>query len=187
MKLTDEQKKAIKTRRANRREIDAYYGLAAALSCLFDAAGDREDNDPGALAERAKLVPGGLRDLRCATAMLKGLLPCMLLTFEPEKRRSIGKQMQHLRIKTVFGPEAHKDPEMFMIPISDLGLLVQAAAESCKVRMCAPGECAQCDLGKVIDRASFVSRGDRAWWEVFEQAQRWDIGEETPGRQEDKG
>lgn len=169
MKLTDEQKKAIPKKRANSREIDAYYSLAAALSCLLDAAGSKKDNDPGILYERAQLVPGGLRDLRCAAALMESFVPNMLLTFEPEKQRSIGKQIQHLRIKTVFGPEAHREPEMFMLQIDDLGLLVQAATEACKVRMCAAGECSQCALGKVIDRASFVSRGDRAWWEVFSE------------------
>ena len=171
MKLTNEQKSKIKQRRANRKETDAYYGLAAALSCLLEAAGDKEDKDapPGELEERAKLIPGGLRDLRCATGLIRRLLPNMLLTFEPEKRRSIGRQIQYLRIKTVFGPQAHKDKEMLMVPIEDVGLLVQAATEACKIRMCAAGECSQCELGKAIDRASFVSRGNRAWWEVFEQ------------------
>lgn len=178
MKLTKEQKQAIKTKRANRDQIDAFYGLAACLSFIIDAAGDKEDDDPGKLAERAQMIPGGLRDLRCTAALMKDLVPNMLLTFEPEKQKSIRKQMRHLRVKTVFGPEAHKDPEMIMIPIEDLVLLVRAATEACKVRMCAPGECSQCPLGKVIDRAAFVSRGNRAWWEVFEQAMRWDVGME---------
>lgn len=169
MKLTQEQKQAIPQKRANRREIDAYYALAAALSFLLEAAGDKEDDDPGLLSERAKLVPGGLRELRCAAAMLKSVVPNMLLTFEREKQRSISKQIQHLRIKTIFGPEAHKDKETLMVPIEDVGLLVRAATEACKVRMCTAGECSQCDLGKAIDRASFVSRGERAWWEVFEE------------------
>lgn len=179
MKLTEEQKQAIPQKRANRKEIDAYYGLAAALSCLFDAAGVKDDDDdPGILCERARLVPGCLRDLRCATAMITSAVQNMKLTFEPEKRRSISRQMQHLRIRTVFGPEAHKEPEMFMIPIEDLGLLVQAATEACKVRMCAPGECSQCELGRAIDRASFVSRGNRAWWEVFDQMVRGQAAQE---------
>lgn len=179
MKLTNEQKQAIKTKRANRKEIDLYYGLAAALSFLIESAGDKELEEPGLLVERAKLVPGGLRDLRCVAAIMKDFLPNLLLIFEPEKRKSISRQMHHLRIKTTFGPEAHKDPEMFMLPIDDLTLLIRAATEACKVRMCAPGECSQCPLGKVIDRAAFVSRGDRAWWEVFEQATRWDVGMEA--------
>ena len=179
MKLTQEQKQAIKTKRANRKEIDAYYSLAACLSFLIEAAGDKQLDEPGMLVERAKLIPGGLRDLRCVESILKDLVPNMKLTFEPDKQKSIRRQIRHLRIKTVFGPEAHKEPEMFMLPIDDLALLVRAATEACKVRMCAPGECSQCVLGKVIDRASFVSRGDRAWWEVFEQAMRWDVGMEV--------
>lgn len=178
MKLTKEQKQALPKKRANRREIDAFYGMAAALSMLLEAAGDKELEEPGILTERAKLIPGGLRDMRCAAALMKDLVPTMLHTFEPDKQRSIGKQMKHIRIKTTFAPEAHKEPEMFMLPISDLALLIRAATESCKVRMCSPGECSQCVLGKVIDRASFVSRGNRAWWEVFEQATRRDIGME---------
>ena len=179
MKLTDEQKMEIKTKRANRDQIDAFYALGACLSFLVEAAGDKEVDEPGKLVERAQMIPGGLRDLRCAAAIMKDLVPNLLLTFEPDKQMSIRRQIKHLRIKTTFGPEAHKDPEMFMITIEDLALLVRAATEACKVRMCAPGECSQCVLGKVIDRASFVSRGDRAWWEVFEQAMRWDVGMEA--------
>lgn len=184
--MTPEERKNLPKKRANRKEIDAFYGLAACLSFLMDAAGDDECDDeqkvPGALEDRAHLIPGGWRDLCLIRSKTKNLVRCMIHTFEPDKQRNIAKQMNHLRIKTVFGPEAAKDPEMFMLPIEDVGVLVRAATQGiCKINMCPQAECARCQLGKVLDRCSFVTRCDRAWWEVFEQANYRDVGMEDAG------
>ena len=169
--LTLEERRALPTRRANRKNIDAFYVLAAAMHSLLQAQIDLEPH--------VKLVPGGWRDLRMMVSKMQNLLQCTVHTFEPDKQKSIGKQMDYLRIRTVFAPEAHRDPEMFMLPLEDLGLLIHAATQECKVRMCPAGDCARCKLGKALDRASFVTRGDRAWWEVFEQAKRHDVGMEV--------
>lgn len=171
--LTPEERKALPKKRANRNEIDTFYLLAAALSAIMSG----KDN----LEQRMKMIPGGWRDLCMIRTKLESIVLCLLNTFEPDKQRHVGKQMQHLRIKTVFGPEAHKDPEMFMLPIEDLGLLVRVSTNECKLNMCPSSDCARCQLGKVLDRASFVSRGDRAWWEVFEQATHRDVGMEECG------
>lgn len=171
--LTPEERKALPKKRANRDEVDTFYLLAAALSALM--SGEE------LLKSRAQMIPGGWRDLRMIRAKLENLVLCMLNTFELDKQHHIGRQMQHIRIKTVFGPEASKDPEMFMLPIEDLALLVHASTQECKLGMCPSAECARCKLGKVLDRVSFVSRGDRAWWEVFEQASRRDVGMEDCG------
>lgn len=168
--LTHEQRRALPKKRSNRQEIDAFYLMAATLSAMLTCEKDLE--------ARAKMVPGGWRDLRLIRTKTENLLRCILHTFEPVKQYSIDKQMQHLRLKTVFGPEAAKEPEMFMLPTEDLALLIHAATQECKLLMCPSGDCARCRLGKVLDSASFVSRGDRAWWEVFEQARKRDVGME---------
>ena len=168
--LTDEQRHALPKKRANRREIDAFYLMAASLSAFLTCEED--------LKARAKMIPGGWCTLRMLRTRAENLLKCILNTFEPEKQLAISKQMYKLHIKTVFGPEASKDPEMFMLPIEDLALLIHAATQECKMLMCPAGDCARCKLGKVLDSASFVTRGDRAWWEVFEQAKRHDVGME---------
>lgn len=168
--LTPEQRRALPKKRANRKEIDAFYILAAATSAVMTVEED--------LNARAQLIPGGWRDVRMLVSKMQNLMQCLIHTFEPEKQQSIAKQMNHLRIKTVFGPEASKDPEMFMLPTEDLAILIHAATQECKLLMCPSGDCARCRLGKVLDSASFVSRGDRAWWEVFEQARHKDVGME---------
>lgn len=168
--LTPEQRRALPTKRANRKEIDAFYMLAAATSAVLTVEQDLE--------ARAKLIPGGWRDVRLLRSKMENLMQCLIHTFDPDKARNIAKQMDHLRIKTVFGPEASKDPEMFMLPTEDLAILIHAATQECKLLMCPSGDCARCRLGKVLDSASFVSRGDRAWWEVFEQARHKDVGME---------
>jgi hypothetical protein len=178
--LTKEQRLALPKKRANRQEIDAIYGLAAYLSCLMEAAGDKDNKGKdgrmieGVLASRARLIPGGYRNLRCIEVMTRRLVADMLYTLEPDKMRVIQKQIGHLRHKTVFGPQATKDPEMFLMPMGDLAYLIRAATEACKIRFCPASACKRCPLGKVLDGASYVSRGDRAWHEVFAAAERGD-------------
>ncbi len=169
--LTLEQKRALPKRKINRKQMDAFYILTAGLNSLLVAVDDLEPN--------IRLIPNGWRDLKMICSRMEQLCQCTLHTFEPEKQRSVSKQMQHMRIKTVFAPEAHRDPEMFMLPTDDLALLIHAATQECKLYMCPSGECAMCRLGKVLDSTSFVSRGNRAWWEVFEQATRKDVGMEV--------
>lgn len=172
--MTPDERKKLPKKRANRNEVDTFYLLCASLSAMMSG----EEH----LEKRARLIPGGWRDLRMMRVRLENLVLCLLNTFEPDKQRHIGRQMQSLRLKTVFGPEAAKDPEMFMLPLEDVGVLVRAATQGiCKINMCPQAECARCQLGKVLDRCSFVTRGDRAWWEVFEQANYRDVGMEDAG------
>lgn len=160
-------------KRANRRETDAFYILCTGLDALLEA----EDE----LESRAKLIPGGWRDLRLARTKTAHIVRTMLDTFDPDKRKTIKRNMQYLRIKTVFAPEASRDPEQILMTIEDVAVLIHAATQECKVRMCPSGECSRCELGKAIDRASYVTRGDRAWWEVFEQVSRKNVDEVAEG------
>lgn len=166
--MTNEERKNLTKKRANRAEVDAFYQLAAALSSMLQAE--------EAMQSRAKLIPGGWRDLRMIRSRMENLVLDMLATFEPDKQRTIGRQMQNLRVKTVFGPQAAKDPDEILLRTEDLGVMICAATEACKLHMCPAAECARCRLGKVLDEVSFVSRDGRAWWEVFGQARRWDVG-----------
>ena len=93
-------------------------------------------------------------------------------TFDEKKRAQIDRQMRNMRMRVVFGPEASREPESIIITTDDLAVLLCAAGESCKMRMCKPGECNACQLGKVLDRCSFVTRENRAWWEVIEGARK---------------
>ena len=130
------------------------------------------------LEKRVRLIPGGWRDLRMIHTKLRNLLKCTLCTFEEEKQKSINLHSEYIRLRTTFGPEASKDPESMLLPMDDLGVLIFAASQECRLRMCPQAECARCQLGKVLDRCSFVTRCDRAWWEVFEQANYRDVGME---------
>lgn len=171
--MTPEEHKNLPKKRAYRNEIDAYYRLYAAMSTVVEA----EEN----LEKRVRLIPGGWRDLRMIHTKLRNLLKCTLCTFEEEKQKSIKLHSKYIRLRTTFGPEASKDPESMVLPMDDLGVLVFAASQECKLRMCPAAECAQCQLGRVLDGTSFISRGDRAWWEVFDQAKRRDVGMEDAG------
>lgn len=162
--MTQEERKKLPKKRARREEIDTFYLFAAAMSAMLDAERD--------LKSRAQMIPGGWRDLRMIRTRMENLLLCMLHTFDPEKQHQIAKQMNYVRLKTVFCREASKDPEMMMAQTEDVATLVHAAGQECILRLCPPGECKRCQLGKALDRTSFISRGDSAWWEIFEQAGR---------------
>lgn len=152
------------TKPANRMETDTFYRIVSSLNSLLLAQDD--------LKARAHLIPGGWRDLRACMALMEKLVHNLLQTFDEKKRGQIARQMKHMRIRVTFGPEASREPEMVMMDVEDLAVMLHAASGECRLRMCMPNECSRCDLGQVIDRCSFVSRGNRAWWEVIEAARR---------------
>lgn len=163
--------KALPKKRARREEIDTFYLFAAAVSAMLDAE--------QSLKDRTRMIPGGWLDLRLIRTKMEELMLSLLHTFEPDKQRQISKQMHYIRLKTVFCREASKDPEMMMLETEDVATTVHAAGQECMIRMCPASECKRCQLGRALDRASFVSRGDAAWWEVFERAGRGELEEET--------
>ena len=148
----------------NRQESDAYNDLAAAVTMLTSVQ--------EALEARMRLVKNGFRDYRGALSALMRLMTAMSETIPPEKRRQMRKHAEHVRIKLAYGPEASRDPEMHLVMTQDFGVILQAAGEQCKLCMGGGDDCRRCQLGKALDRASYVSREGRAWWEVFQSAER---------------
>lgn len=157
---------------SNRAEMDSFNYLTA---CLTDLAIAQET-----MEKRVRLIPGGWRNLRMITSVLKNLLVDIKHTFPPEKRAQIQRTAQRMRHKLVIGPQVFTDDREYVISDQDMGVLTLAASRQCQLCMGTPAECKQCELGKTLDSTSFISRGDRAWWEVFERAARVDIGVE-PG------
>ena len=152
------------TKPSNRLEMDTFYRIVASLDSLLKGEED--------LKARAHLIPGGWRDLRACAALMNKLVGNLLETFDEKKRLQVARQMQHMRIRVVFGPEASREPEMVMMDVEDLAVLVHAATQECRMRLCKPDECNRCQLGEVLDRCSFVTRDNRAWWEVIEAARK---------------
>lgn len=162
--MAEKQMEVLPTRHANRTEMDAFYHLCGALDAMLRA----EES----LQARVRLMPGGWRDLRMIRAVTEKLIRRMVHTFEPEKRPQITRQMHHMRLRTVFGPEAQREPECMLLSLDDVGVLIYAASQECRIRLCMAGECPKCQLGKALDRVSLVSRKGRAWWEVLNEAGR---------------
>ena len=144
---------------ANRFEMDAFYKLCAMRNTLGMA---KED-----LKSRARMIPGGWRDLCACSALTGKLVNHMLLTFEEPY---IVRQMENMRTRVMFAREASHDPETVIMDIEDLGVLNYYGYEHCKVCMGNPDDCSRCQLGNVLDKCSFVSRGNRSWWEVINGA-----------------
>jgi len=93
-------------------------------------------------------------------------------TIPEEKRRQIRKNAEHCRVKLAYGPQAAHDPEMHLIRTEEFGVILYAALEQCKLCMGSADQCRTCQLGKAVDRVSWMSRGGRAWWEVFAETDR---------------
>ena len=163
---------SIKTKPSNRAEQDCYLYLCASLSDLIEAQEKME--------RRIRLVPRGWWMIRVCTSLLTKLLRGIWQTFEPEKRRQIQRTSERVRHKLIIGQQATTEEEQYVVAAKDFGVLMCAASDKCGLCMGTPQDCKRCDLGKVIDGLSFISRQDRAWWEVFSQAQTRTIGEE-PG------
>ena len=152
------------TKPANRLEMDTFYRLAASAHTLKSFHED--------LKARAQMIPGGWRDLRACVTLMEKTVRGMMPTFDAKKRAQIDRQMRNMRFRVVFGPEASREPESVIVTVDDLAVLLYAAGEECRLRMCKPGECNACQLGQVLDRCSFVTRENRAWWEVIEAARK---------------
>ena len=163
-KQSDCVKTVLTTKPANRLEMDTFYRIVASLDSMIKGQDD--------LKVRAHLIPGGWRDLRACAALMDKLVRNLLETFDEKKRLQVARQMKHMRIRVVFGPEASREPETVMMDVEDLAVLVHAATQECRMRLCKPDECNRCQLGEVLDRCSFVTRDNRAWWEVIEAARK---------------
>jgi hypothetical protein len=157
--MTDAEIMSLPKKTANRAEVDAYYYLAAAQRTLARAERDME--------KRIRMLPNGWRDFRLVQSRMGDLVRMIGGTFEPEKARQIARMGQTVQLKLEFNRQAVREKEMMLIETEEACALITAAQEACKLRMCDPQECRKCELGRVMDRLSWLSRGNRAWWEVF--------------------
>lgn len=162
--MTDAEIMSLPKKTANRAEVDACYYLGAFAKSL-------KENE-GAINKRLHMIPGGWRDLKMIISKLDNLLRAMGGTFEPEKWIQIKRMTESVRTKLEFNRQAVRDNDMILVDMDELGTLIVAASEHCKLQMCEASECRKCQLGKVIDKLSWVSRENRAWWEVFETLTR---------------
>ena len=97
---------SLPTKPANRLETDTFYRIVSSLNSLLLAQDD--------LKARAHLIPGGWRDLRACLSLMEKLVHNLLMTFDEKKRGQIARQMKHMRVRVVFGPEASHEPETVM-------------------------------------------------------------------------
>lgn len=162
--MTKEQARTLQKKAANRAEVDAYYMLDAFRVKLYRIAPDIE--------KRLRLVPGGWRDMRLMQAKMDNLMMGLSGTFEPEKAAQIERMGQSIQVRLDFNRAVVRENDMMLVDMEELGVLITAASEACKLRMCEPQECRKCQLGRVLDKMSWVSRENRAWWEVFESKLR---------------
>lgn len=143
---------------ARQQEVDAYNDLNAALSSILYA------KEP--IRRRVQLIPNGWRDLCMIAKRLEKLSGDLICTFEQQKRLQIYKTAKYARLKYIVAPEAARDPETHLILSEDLGMIIHAAMEHCKICMGTDAQCKKCQLGRALDRTSYVSREGKGWWEI---------------------
>ena len=157
--MTDEELRALPKKQANRGEVDCYYYL--------DAFHDKMKQVKKDMEKRAKLVPGVWRDICLIENKLDYVLKLLGATFEPEKARQLKRMGQSIHVELKYNRQAVRDNDMILVSADELATIVTAASQFCKMQMCEAQECRKCELGKVMDNLSWVSRDGRAWWEVF--------------------
>lgn len=160
MAMTDEEILALPRKPANRAEVDAYYYADAFCTQL-------KDHIMPAMEKRSRMVPGCWRKLRAVNGLLIQWLRECGGTFEEEKKHQLKRMGSCLHTELKFNKQAVRDNEMLLVDMNELAILVVAATQSCKLKMCEPHECRSCQLGRVLDQLSFKSRENQAWWEVF--------------------
>ena len=162
----------IRTKPSNSVEQDHYLYLCASFSDMMDAKECRH------MEQRLRMIPGGWRDFCLMTSLMKKILKNLKMTYEPVKRKQMQRTADRCRHKLIIGPQVTNEEEQYVLSRSDFSVLVLAASEMCTLCMGVPSQCKGCDLGKVLDEVSFISRQNRAWWEIFEASKRRDdIGE----------
>lgn len=159
MMLSVEEAAKVPKKKANRGEIDSYYYLDAFM-CKMKWIKE-------CMEKRAKLVPGVWRDICLIENKLDSVLKWTGATFEPEKARQLKRMGQSMHVELKFNTSVVRDKDMILLDSNELATIVTAATQHCKIQMCEPHECNKCDLGRTIDNLSWISRENRAWWEVF--------------------
>lgn len=148
---------------ANWEEIEA-------MTKLMACASEVEYMQETLKARLQACTAGGWRDLRMITAVMLSLVRRLAATLPDVKKRTIAKNMASVRIKLVYGPQAAKDKDVRLLMADDLGVIICAAAEQCKLCMGTAKQCRQCQLGRALDSAAWFDRQDSAWWEVFSKS-----------------
>lgn len=166
--MTDAEIMALPKKKANRAEVDAMYYIGAYGRKMGELQKDIE--------KRLRMIPGGWRDMRMIASKTENLLRALLGTFEPEKAVQIDRMQNSLRVRLDFNRQIVRENDMLLVDMDELGVLIVAAKGQCQLGMCTPEECRKCQLGKVLDNLSWVSRDGRAWWEVFETMTREEDG-----------
>lgn len=139
----------------------------SALTSLMACASEVEYMQPY-LSERLRgMTRTGWRDLRMVSGVMRRLVGQICGTVPDQKRLVLRKQAEHTRIKLCYGPQAAADPDIRLVPGEDLGVIITAAAEQCKLCMGTAKQCRACLLGRALDSAAWFDRGQDAWWEVF--------------------
>ena len=164
--MTDAEIMALPKRKANRAEVDDMYYIGAYARKMGELQKDIE--------KRVRLIPGGWRDLRMIASRTEGLLRALMGTFEPEKAVQIDRMQNSLRVRLDFNRQVVRENDMILVDMDELAVLLVAAKGQCQLGMCLSEECRKCQLGKVLDNLSWLSRENRAWWEVFEGLTRED-------------
>lgn len=124
------------------------------------------------LMERLRAcTDNGWRDLRMLYSVAKKLVATLSGTLPETKRRTVLKNAASVRIKLVYGPQAAKDKDVRLLLADDLGVIIAAASEQCKLCMGSGKQCRGCQLGKALDSAAWFDRGADAWWEVFSRGE----------------
>ena len=152
------EKPTIPVMRTNGKDFDAILGLYAAISEL--------EGVEKAIERRVRSIPGGWRDLRCASAKLEKLGEDLMRTVPPEKLRNLRRMVPQVRFRIVLGRQATEavKGDATIIGFDDLDALIDAARDRCKV--CTDwsrGKCDRCELGKVFDRVLRYDRKGADW------------------------
>lgn len=140
--------------RVNSKEINAIFGVHAALSELKTASEQME--------KRFRAIPNGWRDLRCTISILTKLCGELMRTVPPEKLGNLQLMSRRMKFKLILGPQAVKDVDECTIAMKDLHTLAMCSYEQCK--LCNNWEkCNQCPLGQTLDRVLMYDRKGQSW------------------------
>lgn len=136
--------------------------LLCSLSAVAQKLRDLADSE--AFRNRARTIPGGLRDLMMLRTKAQRLSDDLQYTIPAEKFDGVIRATGRMRMDIHQGPiasrEKYKDSQI--ITGDELVALVDAAHDG-KCKVCLDGKCSQCPLGKALDNLVAYDREGGSW------------------------
>lgn len=147
----------VETIRASSMDIDALYGLSAAVTEM--------ENLCERVPRRIEAI-NGWKKVNTIRTLLIQLVEDMAMTYPKEKLVMIHRALPNMAFRIIRGPQASLRKDEVMMEVGNLSTIIMHAHEQCKLCL-DPDGCRRCDLGRALDQSLGYDRDGTSWQDVY--------------------